>query len=62
MFSIFKDYFFILSVLKNSKPKSLRRLIISCLFSILLDWKGCGKAEKRQEIINLLKDLGLELS
>jgi D-aminoacyl-tRNA deacylase len=30
------------------------------VFSILLDWKGCGKAEKRQEIINLLKDLGLE--
>lgn len=27
---------------------------------ILLDWKGCGKSEERQELIDLIERLGLE--
>jgi D-tyrosyl-tRNA(Tyr) deacylase len=27
---------------------------------ILVDWKGCGKSEQRQEIVKIIKQTGLK--
>jgi len=43
------------NMLKQAEQKTTEQIK-----TILLDWKGCGKSEQRQEIIKMIEKLGLE--
>lgn len=42
------------SMLKEAEEKTTEQIK-----AVLLDWKGCGKSEQRQEIISIIKQAGL---
>ena len=43
------------SILKEAEAKTSEQIK-----EVLIDWKGCGSSEQRQEIINLLDKIGLK--
>jgi D-aminoacyl-tRNA deacylase len=43
------------SILKKAEQKTIEQIK-----EILIDWKGCGNSEQRQETINLIEKLGLK--
>ncbi len=44
------------NMLKQAEQKTTEQIK-----TVLIDWKGCGKSEQRQEVINIIKKLGLEI-
>jgi D-tyrosyl-tRNA(Tyr) deacylase len=42
-------------MLEQAEQKTLEQIK-----QVIIDWKGCGKSEERQEIIDLINELGLK--
>jgi D-tyrosyl-tRNA(Tyr) deacylase len=43
------------SMLKEAEEKTLEQVK-----EILIDWKGCGKSEQREQVLNIVKQLGFQ--
>ena len=43
------------NMLKQAEQKTTEQIK-----TVLIDWKGCGKSEQRQEILNIVEKYGLE--
>lgn len=44
----------------NTMLKEAEQKTVEQIKEVLLDWKGCGKSEERQEVINVIKNVGLK--